>query len=233
MYKIIIVIAFILSFIGAQNIWSGEPEMINATVRVKIRNDYNDENTKYGSGVIINTDENKALILTAAHLFDGVDLGRTFCSVEIFKNEKNWTKIVDIRRADIIYNNIKTDVAFLEMKNDDFIAIKLADTFPVKTSDTQYVSVGCPYGLFPNIRRAEIICVNDNDSLAGLNHNEWSSYKTNIFAELGRSGGPLYNEDEKVIGILSYRVSGKYPYSVFIGGKTIKEELLKTNWGGR
>lgn len=210
----------------------GEPQdMYESTVRISIQNNSNDENKFGGTGVIIDYDAatHRALVLSVGHLFDEGKPENLFCSVDLFSYNKGKLKLTDRRAAKIAYVNLKTDVSFLTVNMDKPRLRKLAPDFPHRTSPKIYRMIGCTLKEFPTLRVGKILCVNDEGSVGGLSPNEYDSYQTNIWPKLGNSGGALFDENENVIGVLSFRYE-KARTSTFVGGDTIIKDLSKFGW---
>ena len=216
-------ILLILPLLFCAPIFGADSDLYKATVRINIQNRLKYDTPYRGTGTIIDVSD-KALIVTAAHLFDHDKIENMLCSVDLFDYKD--TPILDnTLRADIVHVNKMNDIAFLEFEYKNKPPhIKIASEFPRRTSDYMYPTIGCPLGRFPNLVRAQIICVNDNKSSEGLEPPLYKNYKLALYPHKGRSGGGLFDKNDRLIGILSYRFDIQKT-SVFTSGATIAEEL--------
>ncbi len=134
--------------------------------------------TGLGSGVIYTAD---GLILTAAHVVDGVDT-------------------VDVRLADgrlltgvVVGTHEPTDVAVISIDADDLAVAVLGYGTSAQVGETA-IAVGSPFGLDQTVTAGIV-------SAVGRNVNGVPMIQTDAAINPGNSGGPLVNASGHVIGI--------------------------------
>lgn len=156
-----------------------------------------------GSGVVFYEMENYAYILTNAHVVQDVN---SYYEVEvIFSNEDGYesgeSEIVHYSK---IYKNIDEDVAVLEIPSSDKYTIaELGDSSKISKGDFVY-TIGSPFGKFNYTTSGNISSYNVP---ATLNNNKVTSYVivSDAVINKGNSGGALFNEEGKLIGITTLR----------------------------
>lgn len=147
-----------------------------------------------GSGVLISAE---GLILTAAHVVQTAEDVKV-----VFKNE-------EIIPAKIIATETSADVALLKLvwpPSDKNIYIpKVADSDKVKTGEQIFV-IGSPYGLTQSLSVGHI---SGKHSKKSVSHRMtlMEFFQTDASINTGNSGGPMFNMNGEVIGIVSYILS--------------------------
>lgn len=141
-----------------------------------------------GSGIII---DKSGLIMTAAHVVDNADQvnvhladGRDFS-------------------ATIISTSTMADVALIQLNDPpkDLVFVKPWDSNNVKTGEQVFV-IGSPYGLEHTLTVGYLSgrrITDGEDSLMDLEF-----LQTDAAVNQGNSGGPLFNKDGQLIGIVSH-----------------------------
>ncbi len=147
-----------------------------------------------GSGVLISQD---GLILTAAHVVQTAEDVKV-----IFKNN-------EVIPAKIIASEQTADVALIKLiwpPSDKKIHIaKVADSDKVKTGEQVFV-IGSPYGLTQSLSVGHISGKHSKKSISHqLTLMEF--FQTDASINTGNSGGPMFNMNGEVIGIVSYILS--------------------------
>ena len=175
-----------------------------------------------GSGVLISAD---GKVMTAAHVVHSMDE----ISVEFLGGETVSAKVVASEPA--------ADLSLLQLERvpPGAKVSPLADSDPIRVGDP-VVIVGAPYGLSYSLS-------------AGLISARWGPntvYKTMPLAEFfqtsatintGNSGGPMFNMNGEVIGIVSHNISksgGSEGLGFVVTSNTAKKLLLEKRsvWGG-
>jgi S1-C subfamily serine protease len=175
-----------------------------------------------GSGIVISKD---GLVMTSAHVVQVAD------SVVV--------RFVDgtTATAKIIGAAVRADVALLKLDQlpEKLVAADLGDSDEVDIGDEIFV-IGAPYGISHTLtvgymsgrRRPETVC----KSLVPIEF-----LQTDAAINKGNSGGPMFDMDGKVIGIVSHILSqsgGSEGLGFAISINTAKELLLNQNsmWTG-
>ena len=158
-----------------------------------------------GTGAVVAVSGRQALVLTAAHL---VGEGDSAIQVTVFGG----TTALVVTKAKPIYRSPDADIAFLRLEalQISLSPVKLAPArAQVGPSDPGVRSIGCDRG-FP---------VSRPESILGkrlLTHGEggraffWQARDPSI---PGRSGGPLLNSTDELLGICSGYQAGKGYYT--------------------
>jgi serine protease Do len=137
-----------------------------------------------GSGILISSE---GLILTAAHVVQTAEDVKV-----VFKNE-------EVIPAKIIATEKTADVALIKLvwppSDKDIYIPKVADSDKVKIGEQVFV-IGSPYGLAQSLSKS----VAHNMTLMEF-------FQTDAAINTGNSGGPMFNMDGEVIGIVSYILS--------------------------
>lgn len=179
---------------------------------------------EWGTGVVVTAE---GLILTAYHV---IGRARVMRVRRLRLSKKGWRlypygKYV----ADVIFRDKKADVAVLKLRKPppDLVAAKFGDSLPVKVgtplfrigrdTDGQHLAEGAVFRFGREERIPEIVA--------------------SMHADDGASGGPVFNTDGEVVGmLLRGEADPKLPHTAFIipinvvhnrlyWRKTIKEHL--------
>jgi len=176
-----------------------------------------------GSGVLISND---GRVLTAAHVVQTADVA----SVEFANGEQ----IV----ARVIGSDVQTDVALLQLKQmpKGIAPAALGDSDKIEVGDQIFV-IGAPYGI------SQTLSVGHLSGRHRLNSNSDNAtsvefLQTDAAINTGNSGGPMFDMDGNVIGIVSSIImshSGASEGLAFAtAANTAKRSLLdqKPFWSG-
>ena len=175
-----------------------------------------------GSGIVISED---GLVMTSAHVVQVAD------SVVV--------RFLDgtTAEAKIVGAAVRADVALLKLDHlpEQLVAAELGDSDDVNIGDEIFV-IGAPYGIGHTLtvgymsgrRRPETVC----ESLVPIEF-----LQTDAAINKGNSGGPMFDMDGKVVGIVSHILSqsgGSEGLGFAISINTAKELLLNQNsmWTG-
>lgn len=147
-----------------------------------------------GSGVLISKE---GLILTAAHVVQTAEEVKV-----VFNNNETIP-------AKIIATEKVADVALIKLvwpPSDKNIYIsKVADSDNVKTGE-QVIVIGSPYGLAQSLSVGHISGRHEKKSVSH-NMTLMQFFQTDAAINTGNSGGPMFNMNGEVIGIVSYILS--------------------------
>jgi serine protease Do len=147
-----------------------------------------------GSGILISSE---GLILTAAHVVQTAEDVKV-----VFKNE-------EVIPAKIIATEKTADVALIKLvwppSDKDIYIPKVADSDKVKIGEQVFV-IGSPYGLAQSLSVGHISARHEKKSVAH-NMTLMEFFQTDAAINTGNSGGPMFNMDGEVIGIVSYILS--------------------------
>ena len=147
-----------------------------------------------GSGVLISKD---GLVMTAAHVVQTADQ----VEVEFLSGEKTWAKVVT--------SSPWEDLALLHLEAPPkkIRPARIGDSDQVEIGDPVFV-VGTPYGLSHSLSAGHISARHGGDhkegAPAGL---PGELFQTDAAINQGNSGGPMFNADGEVIGIVSHILS--------------------------
>jgi len=144
-----------------------------------------------GSGVLISSD---GLILTAAHVVQ---------TAEVLK-----VKFADgtIREATVVASAPTADVALIKMDWEPVgqQVAKMGDSDGMEVGDQIFV-VGSPHGLEHSLSVGYISARHSEGRMDGLKKLEY--FQTDAAINTGNSGGPMFNMQGEVIGLVSFILS--------------------------
>jgi serine protease Do len=174
------------------------------------------------SGVIVSE---KGEIMTAAH---SVDLSDSI--VVQFLNGKSL-------KANVVASSAEADVALLQLESipDHMSVAQLGDTSKSQVGD-QVLVIGAPYGIDHTLTVGHISGRRSSKTVC-LQLKPFEFIQTDAAINQGNSGGPMFNMDGKVIGIVSRILSnsgGSMGLGFAVSINTAKELLLeeKSFWIG-
>jgi len=175
-----------------------------------------------GSGFLISDD---GLVMTASHVVQTADS----IMVRFFDGQTV--------SANVIASEPAADVSLLKVAQvpDNAMAARLGDSDEVEVGDQIFI-VGAPHGLTYTLTAGHISARHDTYTLPGK---MWLAefFQTDAAVNEGNSGGPMFNMNGEVIGIVSHILtqSGGFEGLGFVATlKTATEYLIerKTFWGG-
>jgi len=143
-----------------------------------------------GSGVLIEADQ----ILTASHVIDGAQV------IEVLFTDG--TRI----RADVISSLESSDIALLKLRSSHpapKVAV-LADSDQTRIGSKVFI-IGAPFGISQTLSVGHLSGRMNRGLMAGGTPIEFLQTDTAI--NTGNSGGPMFNTDGEVIGIVSFILS--------------------------
>ena len=178
--------------------------------------------TDLGSGVLISEDGD---VVTAAHLVEVAD----FVQVEFADGSNVTAKVVAAEPA--------ADLALLRLERvpEGFDPVSLGDSDTLGTGEQVFV-IGAPYGLRHTLTVGYVSARHAPATLSGsLVLGEF--IQTDAAINRGNSGGPMFNMNGDVIGIVSHIFSrtGQFEGVGFaVSSKTVEELLLgrRSPWSG-
>ena len=152
-----------------------------------------------GSGIVISTNpaKKRVLVLTNAHVVDGVD------SVEV--------TLMDGRSlpGTVSGSDSVTDLALVMLRSDDqtIQAAQLGDSASLEVGDWA-IALGNPYGLDSTVTLGIISNLHRSITSLGFLNKRMELIQTDAAINPGNSGGPLVNAAGEVIGINTLVRSG-------------------------
>lgn len=179
-------------------------------------------NKGLGSGVLISKD---GVILTASHVVNLSDS----VHVEFSNGKKLIGKVISSDRV--------ADIAMLKVEHipEGITPSLLADSDKVLVGDDVYV-IGAPYGLGQTLTVGYLSGKHEKKhSLSSFRKVEL--FQTDAAINTGNSGGPMFNEQGKVIGIVSHILSksgGFEGLGFAVTSNTVRDLLIDTKafWAG-
>lgn len=168
-----------------------------------------------GSGVLIEEDQ----ILTAAHVVDGVH------AIEVLFTDGERIQ------ADVVASLASSDIALLKLQRShpEPVVATLADSDETRIGSRVFI-IGAPFGISQTLSVGHLSGRMDRGMLAGGAPIEFLQTDTAI--NTGNSGGPMFNSDGEVIGIVSFILtkSGGFDGIGFAtSSNTAKEALLSSS----
>jgi len=174
-----------------------------------------------GSGVLISND---GKVLTAAHVVQTADVA----TVEFSDGQEI--------AARVIGSDVQSDVALLQLKEipRGVVPATMGDSDKVDVGDQIFV-IGAPYGI------SQTLSVGHLSGRHRLNRNDQTTsvefLQTDASINTGNSGGPMFDMDGNVIGIVSSimtHTGGSEGLAFATAANTAKQLLLQRNpfWSG-
>ncbi|MCU7959147.1 MAG: trypsin-like peptidase domain-containing protein [gamma proteobacterium symbiont of Bathyaustriella thionipta] len=166
-----------------------------------------------GSGVFISADQ----ILTAAHVVHTADL----VEVETLHGER--------ALAEVISSEPRADLALLQLYEPlkNVVTAKLANSDKVRIGDEVFV-IGNPYGLGHSLSWGHISGRHTpNEHMGDFSRAEF--FQTDAAINQGNSGGPVFNQNGEVIGIVSHiqsQTGGNVGLGFAVTSNTARDLLL-------
>lgn len=173
-----------------------------------------------GSGVVIEPDK----IITAAHVV------HTAKSIQV-KFKDGYTT-----EAEIVSSITSSDIALLRLINppDNIVIAETTDSSTVRIGEPVFV-IGAPFGIEHTLSVGHLSGRMDRGLMAG--GEPVTFLQTDTAINQGNSGGPMFNRDGKVIGIVSFILSKSggfngIGFAVSINGA--KKSLMQASdfWAG-
>jgi serine protease Do len=175
-----------------------------------------------GSGVLV---DDQGHIVTAAHVVQTADKVRV-----AFVGDRRFD-------AKIISSDVINDVALLKIEEipNDVTPIVLADSDKVRVGDRAFI-VGAPYGLDYSLS-AGYISSRHKDGIKNNPSIRTELFQTDAAINTGNSGGPMFNMQGEIIGIVSSLLSksGGFEGLGFIVTSNAAKEVLfnrRPTWTG-
>jgi len=174
-----------------------------------------------GSGVLMGDRQ----IMTAAHVVQTADL----VEVEFTTGQRIY--------ASVVSSDPLSDVALLELEEEpqDVQPVELGDSDDVDIGSEIFI-VGAPLGLSHSLTVGHISARRDGSD-SGIMSADVELFQTDAAINRGNSGGPMFNMDGDVIGIVSYILSesgGFEGLGFVITSNTAERVLLQERafWSG-
>ena len=186
----------------------GPNEFIKFAARLKVEDR---DGSSYGTGTIIDTRGDQALILTCGHIFRDSQ-GQGAISVDLFVPGAQ-QKLP----GTLVNYDLKRDIALVCIKPG--IAVTPARVAPAgyrSQVGERVVTVGCDHGQDPTAKESQIIAV---DKFIGQSNVQVAGQP-----DEGRSGGGLFTTDGVVIGVCNY-ADPTEKAGLFAAASVIHDEL--------
>ncbi len=164
-----------------------------------------------GSGVIINSE---GLILTAAHVVDTAD------TIEVILLDER------VRNAEVVASLGAADLALIQLLDppEDLPFVPLGDSDQIKIGAEVFV-IGAPYGLGHSLT---VGYLSGRRIMENTPFGDLEFLQTDAAINMGNSGGPMFNRQGEVIGIVSHirSQSGGSEGLGFAASSNMAQELL-------
>ena len=198
------------------------PSVVTIQVKeYKVQNQQITSSSGLGSGVIISSD---GLILTAAHVVN-------FANEVIVKLQDE-----SIIQADVLISSMTADIALLKLRKipTNLKSVEMGDSDLIKIGE-QIILIGAPLGFEHSLSVGHVSKKFKRNTLT--NGENAGFIQTDASINQGNSGGPMFNLDGELIGIVSFILSksGGFEGLGFAADiNSIKKTLLDVNtfWTG-
>ncbi len=162
-----------------------EAKLLSSSVRLKVEDA---EGFGYGTGTIVDTMEDSALVATCGHLFRSSQ-GKGRITVEVFAHTPQGLVVVEQLAGELISFDDQRDVGLVGIRPTRPVAVSRVAPRPALRENDRVWSVGCSRGDNPTIDRTRVTSVQHNHVNAANRPVE------------GRSGGGLFDEQGQLVGI--------------------------------
>lgn len=173
-------------------------KLLESSVRITVEDA---TGKSYGTGTIIDTFKQDALIVTCGHLFRG-DSNQQQVSPEDFKSQiiieqftatPSGVVVKDRTIAQLLYCDLERDVALVAFRPTQPAKVApVAGSFVEQVHDRVW-SVGCDRGADPTVRNSRVTDIN--------RYNGPPNIETSGAPVQGRSGGGLFNSRGELVGV--------------------------------
>jgi len=159
-----------------------------------------------GAGFAVRNAENDTFVVSVEHLCEEVGRKALIYSAPLQDAPRTEYK------ARVVYTNSDDDICILRVfdTGEQFVPLRLSETAPM-TGDRVH-TIGSPAGAFPTKTEGYVV----GHDLLGMEPDEEGVPKslllTSVSAYSGNSGGPVYNEQREVVGMLA-ATHMEYPHS--------------------
>jgi len=192
-YSLFLILTLFTPFISSAQDFSGLYERLNPSVVTILTTEtvFSDGNATQGgglgSGVII---DKKGLVMTAAHVVGSAET----IMVKTFDGQ--------LVEADVISSVASADVALLKLNSfpKNVVVAEMGDSKTVKTG-AQVLVIGSPFGIEHSLSVGYISGKQKRGMM--LSGQEMEFLQTDASINTGNSGGPIFDMQGKVIGIVS------------------------------
>ena len=187
-------------------------KLVACTVRITV----DDAQAKsYGTGTIVDTRDQDALVLTCGHLFREYSDEATIL-IEVFSETAAGLQVIDRTVGKLESYDLDRDVGLVSFRPRTPVTVaKVAPEFSGQVNDPVW-SVGCDKGADPTVRDSHIT---DIDRYHGP-----SNIETTGAPVVGRSGGGLFNEQGQLVGVC-YAADEEADEGLYAGLPSIHAEL--------
>lgn len=152
---------------------------------------YNEQTIAVGTGVCV--DDGKK-ILTVAHLFEQEEISDFIIKGELIDGSYYYLSIIKMDK--------ELDLAILNIDDgNELTPINVSDTNPYWVDDV-YV-IGNSRGLGLNICKASVSCPL---KIITINDSYFEMMQINITVNEGDSGGPVINDNNELVGLISFKL---------------------------
>ncbi len=192
------------------------------TIENKYKNGVQISDVFLGSGFLISED---GMIMTAAHVVQEADI--------IVVNFDNGQQL----EAEVVSSIPSSDVALIKVKSkiENPKICKLGDSNAINTGEPVFV-IGAPLGLEHSLSAGHLSGRLKKEQVGG-GVSEAEFLQTDASINIGNSGGPIFNQNGEVIGIVSYILSqsGGFDGIGFAASINIAKQMLLNTpsfWAG-
>jgi S1-C subfamily serine protease len=182
---------------------------------VRLRVDETDGHS-YGTGTIIDTRRDEALIITCGHIFRESE-GRGPVTVELLERTPEGVRIADQVVGTVISYDLNRDIGLVSIRPGR--SVRVAPIAPPRTvvqRGDRVQSVGCDHGKHPIVRLTRVTAV---DRYQGPPNIEVDGAPVE-----GRSGGGLFNNQGELIGVC-FAADYEGDEGLYAGLQSIHDEL--------
>jgi thiol-disulfide isomerase/thioredoxin len=166
-----------------------EQQLLRCSVRIKVEDA---SGHSFGTGTIIDTFQQDALVVTCGHLFRG-EAEKGTITIEVFEPTPQGVRVLYSVPGHLESFDLTRDIGLVSFKPRGAVTVAKVAAQPASRVNDPVWSVGCDRGADPTVRSSHVTDLNryhgpDNLEVAGA-------------PVEGRSGGGLFNRQGELIGV--------------------------------
>lgn len=169
-------------------------ENINKTVEIRISND--GDTWGYGTGCFVSSD---GLVLTNKHMVFSENSNANYSIIQVRLPCEN-----DFVDASVVKVSTEVDLATIQIERENTQYFKISNQV---NNGQEIYTIGNPNGFGLSFTKGNV-----SSSLRNVIYNDSTiqAIQTSLVINEGNSGGPVFNQNGELVGLVSFRLKDKY-----------------------